>query len=360
MSLINFTAGPAAIPDSVLQIIQKELLNWQNTGISILETGHRTKQFADLGEKLEASVRRILKVPSDFSVLFLPGGAQIQFAVAVMNLARGFKHANYVETGRWSTKAIKEAEKYLSVHVVASSKNQNFTTIPKQNTWNIKQNAAFLHFTDNETIDGVEYPEIPNLKDIILVSDMSSNLFSRPVDFSKIGCLYACAQKNFGIAGMSMVIIHRDLLDRALPETPSVFHYASQESNKSLVSTPTTFAWYVASLVLDWLESKGGIQEIAKCNLEKSQLLYDFLDSSSFYHNPVEPTYRSRMNVPFTLNQPEKEPDFFKLAQEQGLLYLNGHRSVGGARASIYNAISVDDVKRLIQFLADFKEKYAN
>lgn len=360
MKPINFNAGPAALPDSVLKIIQKELLNWQNTGISILETGHRTKQFADLGEKLEVSIRRILNVPPNFSVLFLPGGAQIQFAIAVMNLARGFKYANYVETGHWSATAIKEAQKYLSINIAASSINQKFTTIPKQETWNIKPDAAFLHFTDNETINGVEYPEIPFLKDMILVSDMSSNLFSRPIDFSKIGCLYACAQKNFGIAGMSIVIIDRDLLDRALPETPTTFHYASQENQHSLLSTPTTFAWYVASLMLDWLEAEGGIQEIARRNLEKSQRLYHYLDSSDFYHNAVEAHCRSRMNVPFTLRQHEKEAVFFKLAQEHGLLYLNGHRIIGGARASIYNAIRVDDVKRLIHFLADFEEKYAD
>ncbi|KTD36328.1 phosphoserine aminotransferase [Legionella nautarum] len=352
--VINFSAGPSAIPNSVIQTIHDELFNWRNTGVSILEIGHRTHQFADLGEKLEDSVRRILQVPSHFSILFLPGGAQIQFAMIAMNLVRGFTCVNYVETGYWSTMAMNEARKYAQVHLAASSAQQKFTTIPDITTWNIEQNAAFLHFTDNETIGGVEFQHIPDIDDMILVSDMSSNLFSRPIDFTRLGCIYACAQKNMGIAGVSLVIIRQDLLDRALPETPAVFHYATQNKNHSLTCTPPTFAFYVASLMLDWLEAEGGIEVMMERSRLKSQILYNYLDESNAYHNPIAPQYRSRLNIPFTLNDAQREASFFQAAEQHGLLYLQGHRSVGGARASIYNAISYDDVLQLIDFLRFF------
>lgn len=354
---INFGAGPAVIPMAVLTTIQQELFNWQNTGLSILEIGHRTAEFTALGEKLEASVRRLLKVPSDFSVLFLPAGGQTQFAMATMNLVKGFKKANFVETGHWSSIAMREAQKYTEVHLVATSRPQQFTTIPDQNTWDIKKDGAFLHFTDNETIGGVEFPEVPDVDEMVLISDMSSNIFSRPIDFTRMGCVYACAQKNLGVAGMSLVIVRRDLLDRALPETPTVFHYASQDKNHSLYSTPTTFAWYVASLVLDWLEKEGGVEEMAKRNLRKSQLLYSYIDSSDFYRNPIDPHYRSRMNVPFMLTDSALELQFFELAKQNGLVNLVGHRSVGAARASIYNAISLDDINKLIDFMRFFANK---
>lgn len=355
MKIIDFSAGPAAIPEAVKIKIQEQLLDWQNTGVSILEIGHRTAQFVEFGDKLQASVRRILKVPDDFAVLFLPGGAQIQFAMAVMNLMRGFKYANYVETGHWSSLAMKEAQKYAQVHLAASSKEQNFTTIPEVHTWDIKQDAAFLHFTDNETIGGLEFPSIPKIDDMVLVSDMSSNIFSRPIDFSRIGCIYACAQKNLGVAGMSLVIVRRDLLDRASPETPAVFTYAHQEKNSSLACTPTTFSWYVASLILDWIESEGGLEAMTKNSIEKAAMLYDCIDSSTLYRNTIDPKYRSRMNVPFIIEDSELEGEFFKAAKENGLLYLEGHRSVGGARASIYNAISIQDVQILIDFMKDFE-----
>jgi phosphoserine aminotransferase len=355
---INFGAGPAALPFSVLQRIQEELFDWQNTGVSILEIGHRTPQFGALGEKIEASIRRILKVPSDFSILFLPGGAQIQFAMAPMNLMRGFKDANYVETGHWSTFAIKEAQKYTNVHIAASSKERKFTTIPEITEWHIKPHAAYLHFTDNETIGGVEFEAPPYLPNSVLVSDMSSNILSRPIDFTRMGCLYACAQKNLGIAGMSLVIVRRDLLDRALPETPAVFNYAEQDKNRSVLCTPTTFAWYVASLLLDWIEEKGGIETITAMNLKKSQLLYSYLETSDLYHNPVDKRYRSRMNIPFILRDETLLPDFLKSAKDHGLLNLDGHRSVGGARASIYNAIEEKDVVKLIEFMTHFESRH--
>lgn len=354
---VNFGAGPAALPRPVLATIQKECLNWQNTGISILETGHRTPQFTALGEKLRNSVRRILQVPNDFAILFLPGGGQVQFAMAVMNLVRGFRHANYVETGHWSTRALNEAKKYTKVHLVATGKTTQFTTIPELNTWDIKEDGAFLHFTDNETIGGVEFSAIPKIDDTVLVSDMSSNIFSRPINFSRMGCIYACAQKNLGVSGMSLVIVRRDLLDRALPETPAVFSYAHQEKNNSLACTPTTFSWYVASLILDWIEKEGGIEAMARLNEHKSQLLYHYIDSSAFYDNNIDISCRSRMNIPFTLRNPSLEADFFNAAKNNGLLCLEGHRSVGGVRASLYNAISLADTQRLIDFMRYFAKE---
>ncbi|MCW8444389.1 3-phosphoserine/phosphohydroxythreonine transaminase [Fluoribacter gormanii] len=353
-SPINFNAGPATLPVQVLDIIHKDLFNWNNTGVSILTIGHRTSQFAELGERLEASVRRLLHVPDDFTVLFLPGGAQIQFAMIPMNLTRGFQSANYIETGYWSAMAIKEAQKYTQVRLAASSKDQQFTIIPPEETWELRQDAAFLHFTDNETIGGVEFPEVPQVGDMVLVSDMSSNIFSKPIDFNRLGCIYACAQKNFGIAGMSLVIVRRDLLDRALPETPAVFNYAMQDKNHSLLATPTTFAWYVASLICDWVEQEGGVAEMEKRSLVKAKLLYTCIDQSNFYHNSISALYRSRMNVPFLLPNQRLEEEFFLSAKKAGLLYLEGHRSVGGARASIYNAISLKDVERLTEFLNSF------
>lgn len=354
MRPINFNAGPAALPEVVLKTIRNDFPDWHNTGVSMLELGHRTAEFAALNDKLEESVRRILKVPQEFAVLFLPGGAQIQFSMMVMNLTQGFASANYVDTGYWSSSAIKEAQKLTKVHVAASSAEQKYTSIPDLNSWDIKKESAFLHFTDNETIGGVEFPIIPDLGDTVLVSDMSSNIFSREIDFKRMGCVYACAQKNLGIAGVTLVIVRRDLLDRVRPETPSVFNYAVQDKNKSLLATPPTFAIYVASLVLDWIESEGGLAMMTQRNAEKAQCLYNYLDKSSFYTNPVDKKYRSRMNVPFTLGDESLESMFFTEAEQNDLLYLQGHRSVGGARASIYNAISLSQVNILIDFLRFF------
>jgi phosphoserine aminotransferase len=357
---INFSAGPAVLPNGVLKTIAHELFNWQNTGVSVLEIGHRTREFSDLNDKLEASVRRLLQVPDDFSVLFLPGGAQIQFSVVLMNLLGDKQCANYIDTGYWATSAIKEAQKYTHVHIAASAADTHYTTIPDVDTWDMKQEAAFLHFTDNETIGGVEFQHIPPIDTMPLVSDMSSNIFSRPIDFSRIGCVYACAQKNLGIAGMTLVIVRKDLLGRAHATTPSVFNYAIQDKNKSLLATPPTFAFYVASLVLDWIEAEGGIQAMAQRNALKSSMLYRFIDDSTFYLNPVDKRFRSRMNVPFSLTEEDKEPAFFDEAEKNGFLYLQGHRSVGGARASIYNAISVEEVSRFIDFLRFFAETKEN
>lgn len=355
--IINFGAGPAKLPQDVLNKIHDHILVWQDTGISILELGHRTPEFSALGEKIDASVRRLLNVPNDFAVLLMPGGAQIQFAMIAMNLLGDYQKLNYVETGYWSTSAIKEGKKYAQVHIAATGKEEHFTTIPPVDSWQIEPNAAYLHFTDNETIGGVEFNEIPDLPEMVLVSDMSSNIFSRPIDFSRMGVIYACAQKNMGIAGMCLVIVRKELLGRAMAHTPVVFNYETESQQASMLATPTTFAWYVASLMLDWIEEQGGVDEMDTRSRRKSQLLYQFIDQSDFYQNNVNPNYRSRMNVPFTLRDPSLEKKLFQQAQANGLLYLQGHRSVGGARASLYNAISVNEVEKLIDFLTFFAEQ---
>ncbi len=357
-TMTNFGAGPAKLPLPVLQKIEENLYNWQNTGLSILEIGHRSKPFQALVDKMVSSVRRILSVPNDYAILFLPSGAQTQFAMCNLNLLGTHKTVNYLETGHWSKKAISEAQKYAHVHIVASSANQQFNQIPNEDSWDIHPDGAFLHFTDNETIGGLEFPFKPNGNGQFLVSDMSSNLFSRPIDFQDYGCIYACAQKNFGIAGMSLVIIREDLFDRASPQTPAVFDYNQQWQNNSLLATPPTFAFYVASLMFDWIEENGGVETFARLSMQKSQLLYDCIDQSGLYHNPVDSRYRSRMNVPFILTQEALTEDFLQRATKAGFANLKGHRSVGGARASIYNAITLDEVESLVAFMQQYEQDH--
>ncbi|CEK11615.1 3-phosphoserine/phosphohydroxythreonine transaminase [Legionella hackeliae] len=353
--VINFGAGPAALPACILKRVKEELLNWNNTGVSIVEISHRSKEFIDLGEKIEFGIRKLLSVPDDFAILFLPGGGQTQFAVVPMNLAKGFRHANYIQTGYWSKLSVEEGKKYLNVHLAATNE-QYPHKITDTELWDIKKNAAFTHYTDNETISGLEFPSIPILDGTVLVSDMSSNILTRYINFQKIGCIYACAQKNLGIAGMSLVIVRKDLLDRALPQTPSVFNYGLQYKNRSLLCTPPSFCWYIASLIIEWLESEGGINEMSKRSMVKSDLLYNCIDSSNLYVNNINHDYRSRMNVTFRLVEKELEASFINAAKKEGLLFLEGHRSQGGVRASLYNSISENEVISLCSFM-DFFEK---
>ncbi len=357
-SIINFGPGPSKLPKQVIRQLEKSFFNWQKTGLSILEVGHRSKAFQALVDKMIASVKRLLKIPYHFAILFLPAGAQNQFAVCNMNLIGGHATVNYIETGYWSKKAISEAKKYSNVHIAASGVSRNFCDIPEPATWDIDEDGAFLHFTDNETIDGLEFPFKPDGKGLYLVSDMSSNLFSRPIDFEHYGCIYACAQKNFGIAGMSLVIVRESLLDRAHPQTPASFNYQLQWQNNSLLATPPTFAFYVTSLMLDWTEENGGVNAFAKLSKLKSQLLYDYIDQSYFYINPINKQYRSRMNVPFTLANTSLTEDFLQQANTAGLVNLKGHRSVGGVRASIYNATHLSEVERLVDFMHQYEKKY--
>ena len=356
--MVNFGPGPSKIPQPVLNKIEANLYDWQQTGLSILEVGHRSKAFQALVDSMVSSVRRLLGVPEHFVILFLPAGAQNQFAMCNMNLLGNHQTVNYIETGHWSKKAISEAKKYTNVHIVASGAEQNFCHIPDPSNWDINPSGAFLHFTDNETIGGLEFPYKPDGLGQFLVSDMSSNLFSRAIDFNNYGCIYACAQKNFGIAGVSLVIVREDLLDRADPKTPAVFHYQQQWQNNSLLATPPTFAFFVASLMFDWMEESGGVAFFDQLSQEKSQLLYDYIDHSELFKNPIENRFRSRMNVPFTLTDEALTETFLQQATQAGLANLKGHRSVGGARASIYNAMSLEEVQHLVDFMRQFEKDH--
>lgn len=353
----NFSAGPATLPLEVLEQARDELVDWQGSGMSVMEMSHRGKPFVAIAERAEADLRRLLAVPDDYAVLFLQGGATLQFAMAPINLLRGKGRADYVNTGQWSKKAIKEASRLCDVNVVASSEGSHFTTIPPAGEWRTDPQAAYLHYTPNETIGGVEFHWIPDSGDVPLVADMSSTILSRPLDVSRFGVIYAGAQKNIGPAGLTLVIVRRDLIGHAPADVPSMLDYAVQAEAGSMANTPPTYAWYVAGLVFQWLERRGGLAGMAEINARKARKLYDAIDASDFYRNPVDPDCRSWMNVPFTLADPELDADFLAEASEAGLESLKGHRSVGGMRASIYNAMPEAGIDALIEFMADFERR---
>jgi len=361
--IYNFSAGPAVLPAEVLQQARDEMLDWHGSGMSVMEMSHRGKEFMSIAAKTEADFRELANIPDNYKVLFLSGGASSQFAMAPMNLLHGKKRANYVNTGEWSKKAIKEAKKYCDVNVVASSEDENFTYVPAQNTWKIDPNAAYLHYTPNETIGGVEFNWTPDLThvsaDMPLVADMSSSFMSRPLDVSRFGLIYAGAQKNVGPAGLCIVIVREDLLGTILPGTPTMFDYKTHADNDSMYNTPPTYPMYICGLVLEWLKKKGGLAGMERINIAKANLLYDFLDSADFYHCPVAKADRSRMNVPFTLKNTSLDEEFLKQAKAHGLIQLKGHRSVGGMRASIYNAMPPEGVKSLVEFMNEFARNHA-
>jgi phosphoserine aminotransferase len=347
------------LPESVLLRAQAEMLDWHGTGMSIMEMSHRGKEFVSVAEKTEADLRELLGVPANYKVLFVQSGACGQFAGVPMNLLRGKTSAVYVNTGIWSGKAIAEAKLYADVKVAASSKDSGFTTIPPRSDWKIDPNAAYLHYTSNETINGVEFQDIPDDGGLPLVCDMSSDILSRPVDVSRFGLIYAGAQKNMGPSGIAIVIVREDLIGQTWPGTPSVFDYKQQADNGSMLNTPATYNWYLLGLTLEWLKDQGGLTAIEVHNKTKAEKLYAAIDASPFYANPVDVAYRSRMNVPFTLAKPELEKTFAADAKAAGLVTLEGHRSVGGMRASIYNAMPQAGVDALIAFMAEFERKYA-
>ncbi|MCX7109446.1 MAG: 3-phosphoserine/phosphohydroxythreonine transaminase [Proteobacteria bacterium] len=353
----NFSAGPSAMPEAVLQRAKDEMLEWGKSGMSVMEMSHRGKDFVGIAEKAEADFRELLGVPANYKVLFLAGGATGQFAAIPMNFLGGKTSANYVNTGIWSGKAISEAKKYAEVKVAASSKENGFKNIPARADWKIDPEAAYLHYTSNETINGVEFQDIPAAGGLPLVCDMSSNILSRPVDVGQFGLIYAGAQKNMGPAGIAVVIVRDDLIGQALPITPSIFDYKTQAENGSMINTPPTYNWYLLGLVLEWVKEQGGLAAMEAQNKAKAAKLYAAIDASPFYANPVEPASRSRMNVPFTLANPELEKTFAAEAKAAGLVSLGGHRSVGGMRASIYNAMPAAGVDALIAFMAEFKRK---
>lgn len=354
----NFSAGPAVLPEEVLIRARDEMLDWRASGMSVMEMSHRGKEFISIARKAEADLRELMAIPPNYKILFLQGGATAQFAAVPMNLLRGRRKADYVNTGHWSKRAIAEAKKYCEVHIAASSEDRNFSYVPPQERWELSSDAAYVHITSNETIGGVEYHWIPDTGDVPLVADASSHILSRPIDVSRFGLIYAGAQKNIGPAGLAIVIVREDLIGAALPITPAIFDYKVQAENESMLNTPPTFALYMAGLVFEWLKEKGGLAAMERINLEKARLLYDLLDSSDFYASPVAKADRSRMNVPFTLKDPALEEEFLRQAKAHGLVQLKGHRSVGGMRASIYNAMPIEGVRALVEFMRDFAAKH--
>jgi phosphoserine aminotransferase len=351
--IFNFSAGPAVLPEEVLARAGDEMLDWRGSGMCVMEMSHRGKEFISIAAEAEKDLRDLLAIPGNYKVLFLQGGATLQFAQIPMNLLAGKGKADYVATGEWSKKAIKEAQAYCDVHIAASSEDKAFTYAPK--IWNVRADTAYVHYCSNETIGGVEFHEIPKIeKDLPLVADASSHILSRPLDVSKFGLLYAGAQKNIGPAGLTIVLVREDLVGKAQKGTPSVMDYKQQAAADSMLNTPATYAIYIAGLVFKWLKAQGGLAEMEKRNIAKAKLLYDLLDASSFYRNPVQKQDRSRMNVPFTLADPKLDDEFLKGAEKEGMVQLKGHRSVGGMRASIYNAMPLEGVKRLAEYMKDF------
>jgi phosphoserine aminotransferase len=358
MRVFNFSAGPAVLPEAVLRQAAAEMLDWHGSGMSVMEMSHRGKEFVGIAAKAETDLRKLLSIPASYKVLFLQGGAIAENALVPMNLVVGRTAADYVNTGEWSKKSIKEARKYCTVNIAASAEDRNFTYVPARETWKLDPAAAYVHVCTNETIGGVEYQWTPDTGAVPLVADMSSHILSRTIDVAKYGVIYGGAQKNAGPAGLTLVIVRDDLLDRALPITPSAFHWKEQAANDSMVNTPPTYAIYVAGLVFEWLLREGGVAAIEARNIAKAKLLYDCLDRSEFYLSPVRKEDRSRMNVPFKLRDPSLDEAFLQGAKERGMVQLKGHRSVGGMRASIYNAMPIEGVQTLVSYLEDFERRH--
>ena len=354
----NFGAGPAALPEAVLEQARDELLDWHGTGMSVMEKSHRGKDFIGIHARAESDLRELLGIPKNYKVLFLQGGAAAQFAIVPMNLLRGKAVASYVNSGHWSTRAIAEAKRYCKVHIAASSEDAKFSYAPKQDKWRIDPQSAYVHYTSNETIGGVEFNWIPETNGIPLVVDASSHILSRPLDVSRFGLIYAGSQKNIGPAGMAIVIVRDDLIGQAAAFTPSIFDYKVQAEADSMHNTPPSYAIYMAGLVFQWLKKLGGLAKMEEINIAKANILYDYLDQTEFYHSPVAKEDRSRMNVPFILKNDKLDEAFLKESQAAGLAELKGHRAVGGMRASIYNAMPVEGVKQLVAFMKEFERKH--
>src|SRR5438128_9415078 len=354
--IFNFSAGPAMLPAEVLSRAGDEILDWHGSGMSVMEMSHRGKEFVGIAAEAEKDLRELLAIPAHYKVLFLQGGATLQFAQIPMNLLRGKGKADYISTGEWSKKAIKEAKALCDVHIAASSEDKNVSYAPKN--WHVRKEAAYVHYCSNETIGGVEFNTVPSHGDIPLVADASSHFLSRPIDVAKFGLIYAGAQKNVGPAGLTIVIVREDLIGSAEKHTPSVMDYKKQAEAESMLNTPPTYSIYIAGLVFKWLKALGGLAEIERRNIAKSKLLYDFLDATKFYGNPVAKEDRSRMNVPFTLKDAKLDEEFLKGATQAGMVQLKGHRSVGGMRASIYNAMPLEGIQRLVEYLREFEKQH--
>ena len=356
--VFNFSPGPAVLPAEVLEQARDEITDWHGTGMSVMEMSHRGKEFIGIAEQAEADLRELLTVPANYKVLFMQGGATLQFAGVPLNFSLPGQTVDYVNTGAWSKKAISEAKRYAKVNVAADAGGA-YCSIPPVATWNRSADAAYLHYTPNETIGGVEFNFVPDVGDVPLVADMSSTLLSRPIDVSRFGMIYAGAQKNIGPAGLTVVIVRDDLLGRARGETPSVLDYAVVAKDGSMLNTPPTYAWYLSGLVFQWLKRQGGLSAMGERNRAKAAVLYDAIDRSPFYKNPVAKDARSWMNVVFTLAKPELDKTFIAEAKEAGLVTLEGHRSVGGMRASLYNAMLMAGVEALVSFMSEFERTHA-
>jgi len=353
MKIFNFSAGPAMLPEAVMKKAQAEFLNWNNTGMSVMEISHRSKEFMQLAAKMEADLREVMSIPDNYKVIFTHGGASLQFAAIPLNLVSESDTVDYINTGVWSAKAIKEAAKFTNVNVVSTSE----TDIPDFSEMNFSSDAKFLHLCQNETITGVEFQSLPDV-DIPIISDFSSTILSRPINVSNYGIIYAGSQKNIGPAGLAIVIVRDDLLGRARDDSPSLMNWQTYSDNDSMFNTPSTYAWYLAGLVFEWIKEQGGVSAMAKVNERKATKLYKKIDSSSLYYNEVEPKVRSWMNVSFKLNNTDLEAKFLEESKVAGLLNLKGHKAYGGMRASIYNAMPEAGIDALVDFLSAFEAKY--
>lgn len=356
--VFNFSAGPAVLPAPVLEQVRADIPDWHG-GMSVMEVSHRSKEFIAVAERAEQDLRDLLDIPDDYAVLFVQGGATLQFAMVPLNLAGRADDADYIQTGAWSKKAIVEARRFCNVNIAADSSGSNFSHVPEPDEWELNGKAAYLHYTPNETIGGVEFHFVPEAGSVPLVADMSSTILSRPIDVARFGVIYAGAQKNIGPAGITVVIVRKDLLDRARDDIPTLLTWNVYAGSGSMTNTPPTFAWYVAGLVFQHLKQQGGLAAAAERNARKAGKLYAAIDSSAFYSNPVREGCRSWMNVPFVLRDPALDSKFLAEADAAGLKNLKGHRSVGGMRASLYNALPEEGVDRLIEFMRDFERANA-
>ena len=354
----NFSAGPAALPEEVLRQAQAELLEWNGAHASVMEISHRGKAFVALAEESEHDLRELLAIPANYKVLFLQGGATLQFAQIPLNFARREQSVDYVLTGDWSEKAATEAKPLAQVRIAASAAATNYDRIPPRADWDLDPQAAYVHVTPNETIRGVEFPDIPDVGDVALIGDVSSTILSRPLDVSKYALLYAGAQKNIGPSGLVVMIVREDLLARCPKDLPKIVNYAEHAAQGSMLNTPNTWGWYLAGLVFKWLKRQGGVAAMGERNHAKADLLYGYIDGCGYYRSPVERTARSWMNVPFTLPHAALDEMFLKESAQAGLLALKGHRAVGGMRASIYNAMPIEGVQALVDFMRDFAARH--
>jgi len=354
MRAFNFSAGPAMLPEAVMKQAQAEFLDWQQTGMSVMEMSHRSPEFMTLAKHTEQTLREIMSIPDNYKVLFLHGGASLQFAGIPLNLTRPGDTVDYVNTGVWSQKAIKEARRFAKVNVVATAEN----TIPDESEWQYSEQAKYLHICQNETITGVEFQGVPKT-DKPIIADFSSTILSRPINVADYGVIYAGAQKNIGPAGLAILIVRDDLIGHARSDTPALMNWQTYADNESMCNTPATFSWYLAGLVFDWIKAQGGVAAMAKINQQKSQKLYAYIDQSEFYHNKIDPDVRSWMNVTFKLPSPDLELAFLQATKAAGLLSLKGHKTYGGMRASIYNAMPEAGVDALLSFMKQFEQAHS-